>query len=114
MLAAAAVVAIILMLSYYLLNFRTILSLIAGLAFFLALITVPVFIARLVIIRELLGVHYSFPLVYLIALAGVVLFAFKAWGKNIFRDRVLNFIMGIALLAGLCFSLIFLAFGRVR
>ena len=75
---------------YFLFNFRTILSALAGMLFFIALIGIPPLLAG-----------SNLWLQFLIFF-GIILIVYMSVGKDIFKSKLLNFLMGVALLIAIC------------
>jgi uncharacterized membrane protein (UPF0136 family) len=77
---------------FFFINYRTIMSVLAGIAFLASLIFLPSIIA---------GSHEG---VQILAFFGIVLIVYMSVGRDIVRDRRLNFFMGGALLIGTIFN----------
>ena len=75
---------------YYCLNLRTILSALASILFFLALIWLPPLLA---------GSNEGLQILIFL---GIVLIIYMSVGKDIFKSKLLNFLMGIALFFAIC------------
>jgi hypothetical protein len=80
---------ILLALGYFVFNFKNLLSFLAALLFFLILIIVPALVAG------------NNLLLYLAVMGGIIFIVWRTVGPDIFRSRILNFAMGIALFLGL-------------
>ena len=76
----------------FFINFRTLMSIMAGIIFFVALVALPPLLA---------GGDEGLQL---LVFFGILVIVFMTVGKDIIHDRRLNFFMGAALLLGLMFN----------
>ena len=78
---------------FFTINYRTIMSALAGIIFFVSLVVLPVIVA---------GANEGLQLLVIL---GIILIVYMSVGKDIIRDHRLNFSMGGALLLGIIFNL---------
>ncbi len=90
---------------FFILNYRNIMIILASLVFLIALIIIPSAISDSEFMLALLGSNYTPSGAYFIAFWLILLVVFLAAGKDIMKNRVLNFFMGLALIGGLIITL---------